>query len=101
MVTDQYLSVFEFRQCHLNHFEVLRSGFALRAVIEDDAVVQGHGDILQCEKSKQSIGWQTASWPGIAASHVFESASGMGTQLPFSVVNSALCESHAARAMQQ
>jgi hypothetical protein len=40
------MAVLQLGQWQLDHFEVGRGGFALGAVVENDAVVDGHGDFL-------------------------------------------------------
>ena len=46
VVLDQHLAVLQCRNVGFNHFEVGHSGFALRAVVEHDLVVDGHGVFL-------------------------------------------------------
>jgi len=46
MVAHQHFAVFQFRQWQFDHFEILSSGFALWAVVQNDAVVDGHKSLL-------------------------------------------------------
>jgi hypothetical protein len=46
MVAHQNLAVLQLGQWHFDQFEVGRGGFALGAVVENDAVVDGHGGFL-------------------------------------------------------
>jgi hypothetical protein len=42
MVANQHFPVFQLGQWQLNHFEIVDGGFALRAVVQNDAVIDGH-----------------------------------------------------------
>jgi hypothetical protein len=46
MVTNQHLAVLQFGQRQLDHFEIVDGGLALWAVVQNDAVVDGHGVFL-------------------------------------------------------
>jgi hypothetical protein len=46
MVADQHFAVFQVRQWQFDHFEILSSGLTLWAVVQNDAVVDGHRSLL-------------------------------------------------------